>query len=263
MLLLVFAGGSNVSSGNSSFKYVLIVSGQSNAVGRAYNPLADAAVAACAFTRTKIWVAGSWQVLNPPDHTQSHGQAINQHGIEPYLAYLFEQHFPNDSLYIIKFAEGGRGLAADAGKPDWSPASAELYTTLKNSYISPALASSDLDGGYIPLGFWWMQGESDAFFAQQADAYYTNLVGFFSSLAADIPETTNFKRYIGKIRDNKSWAYREKVRAAQMQYCKVPSNNATLIDTDYVDTNDSTHYSAQGFSKLADALFAAMIGFSK
>ncbi|MEN6622521.1 MAG: sialate O-acetylesterase [Smithella sp.] len=249
----------------SGLKYVLIVSGQSNAVGCAHNPLADTAVAGHSFTRTKIWVAGSWRNLNPADNTQSHNQAEHNHGIEPYFAYLFEQNFPNDYLFIIKFAEGGRSLAADAGNLDFYPTSEELYKTLKNKYIAPALASADLAGEYIPLGFWWMQGETDTLSLPWAEGYYSNLVNFFSTLAVDIPATAKFKRYIGQVSNNPHYPYRDKVRAAQIKYCTVFANNAALVATDFVDVNpngDDIHYSAPGMSKLAKSLFTAMTGIA-
>jgi len=238
--------------------YVLIVAGQSNAVGTAPLPMADAAVFAYNFPRTKIWSNGAWEDYNPYRHNQVHDLEPSTHGIEPYLIYLFDQNFPNATLYIIKFAEGGTSLGSD-----WSAPNGRLYAIFKTSYLLPALASADLANGYTPLGFWWMQGESDATSTSWADTYYNNLNGFFSSLVADIPATANFNRYIGRVKNHPSWTYRATVRAAQMQYCSISVNNAALIDTDTIDvrpTPSDQHYSALGYSQLAKVLFTSMTG---
>lgn len=243
--------------------YVLIVSGQSNAVGRAPNPIGDPAVAACNFSRTKIWVSGAWQTLNPADSSQSHDQSPGQHGMEPYIGYLFEQYYPNDTLYIIKFAEGGRGLSSVFSPDSFDPATGTLYATLVNNYISPGLAS--LSGNYTPLGFWWMQGETDSLNATTADEYYTNIKNFFNSIASDVPATANFKRVLGRIAPDGAWIYKDALRANQAKYCQDDTSNCFLINTDGIANNgglDSVHYSDLGFNQLSQKVFPALTGIS-
>lgn len=238
--------------------YVLIVSGQSNAVGRAPNPLADPDITSHTFSRVRIWIAGSgWEILDPADNTQSHDQAAGQHGLEPYLGYLFEQQFPSDNLYIIKFAEGGRGLDSSF-TPNFSP-TGTLYATLKNDYISPALVSSELSGGYTAWGFWWMQGETDSLNETTARSYYDNLVEFFNTLESDVAATGDFKRLIGMVRDNSTWTYRELLRDNQRKFAS-NQESSVLIYTDDISVipTDTVHYSGQGFLELAPPVLRAL-----
>ncbi len=242
--------------------YVLIVAGQSNAVGYASNPLA-AGLTDYHYSRTRIWKNGAWEILNPADNTQSANQAINNHGIEPYIGYYFEKAFPNDNIYIIKYAVGGIPLAEDAVSNDWSPASTgQAYAVFVHDYLIPAFASSDLSS-YKPLGLWWMQGESDALNELSANAYLSNLGDFFGHLTTDVPAVQKFRKFIGRVRDSNSWTYRSIVRQGQAAFCATQSNNAILIDTDSIDTEpDDIHYSAAGFAELGSALFFAMTGLN-
>lgn len=237
-----------------SQNFVLMVSGQSNAIGRAHNPICDAKVAAYTFERTYIFKANAWEILSPADYTQSYGQLEGQHGVEPYLAYLFEQNNPNDKLYIIKYAVGGVSLAVD-----FAP-HGTLYNTLVEDYIEPALATDELSC-YTPLGFWWMQGESDSLDATQAADYLTNLKGFFEALESDVSAIAEFPKVIGTVRPNAVWTYQTLVRAAQYRYCV--NNDLALIKTDDLAVNggdDLVHYSAAGMALLGKRLFGAFFG---
>ena len=86
-----------------------------------------------------VKIGNKWENLNIK-LTQSFGQEVDQHGIEPYLAYNFEKENPNDTLYIIKFSYGGVGLNYDVNFLDWSAKSKnELFEYFLSKYISPHL----------------------------------------------------------------------------------------------------------------------------
>lgn len=234
---------------------VLLIAGQSNALGCAPNPISDAAVAAYTAQRTRIWVAGSgWQLLEPYNIAQTQCDA-SQHGIEQYFAYLFEQKFPDDDLYIIKRARGGSVLAQDGATQDWHPASGELFSSFC-SYLDAALGSDELTS-YSPLGFYWMQGETDCHNLTYANAYAANLAGFFSSLHSTVPATKNFHKYIGRVKESAFWTYRNQIRTAQENICAVPGDY-TIVDTDEVPTFDGSHYTSSGNYSLAKQMFRRM-----
>lgn len=263
--------------------YVLIVAGQSNAVGRAPNPVYGAA-AGHTYTKTKIWVTNlaqvgsggsakfsdaptvsAWQTLNPSTN-QSYDGGGTIHGIEPWLAYLFENdpNHSNDTLYIIKLGYGGIPLGITTGM-DYNPSSTqELYNALVNYYLVPALGSTELTGNnYTPLGIWWAQGETDAAYSTGfASSYETNLNALFSGLASNIPALSNFRKYIAQCGTQAytGGAYSDVVRAAELSYASNPSNNSKLILTDDVSRRDDqvVHYSAQGFYQLATKLYDAI-----
>jgi hypothetical protein len=184
-------------------------------------------------------------------------------------------------LYIIKFGIGGTKLAVTTGRLDWSPKSHKLYDAFVHDYLGPALSSAELSGGYVPLGIWWMQGEADASSPmdklpatvpqdqavdamietsarRDANDYLGNLTDFFTALYRDAA-VGGFRVFIGRIRLGGSWQFRDIIRQAQMAYCSNPANRATLIDTDYAEVMaGNLHYSAEGYRKISQVLFAAM-----
>lgn len=291
-------------------KYVLIVAGQSQAAGRALNTQLNSLYPEIynhTFT-TKVWhdnlaesggvdtltrfnvpspYSGAWEALNPKATSRQFlQQAVGQHGIEPALAYQFEQEHPGDQLYIIKFAYGGIPLAHDTGAAqhdmDWSPLDPATYKRMYwayTTYVLPqAFASADLVGDdYIPLGFLWEQGESDGISTHPewygSNSYLTRLTAFFDGLEVAIPEVSKsiFKRYIGKslwfFQTNQvpgatqtsdpaqtpiptDYAGVRAVIADQIAFCANPDNNATLI-------SNTDSLTIKGANYLADPHFDA------
>lgn len=237
--------------------YVIVVAGQSNAVGRCFNPLAYASIQLHTFT-SKIWKRGvGWQTLNPLDHTQSFNQNVNQHGLEPYISYLFEKAFPDDRLFIIKHAEGATSLAQSTtwgtGR-DWNENTVgELYDEFVEVCQS-AFNSSELTT-FMPLFFWWMQGESDATNIFMANNYEQNLTSFFSSLETDVPQLADFKKILGRIYNTNVWTYRNLIWRAQKQFCI--KHDAILLNTDFAtQSQDAGHYDSFSMHAIAKKLFA-------
>lgn len=270
--------------------YVVIVAGQSNAVGRALNPVHGGA-AGYIYARTKIWITNTsetggldtgppftpattwgWQLLDPTT-VQSYEQgpmlsAATTHGIEPWLAYLFETDplHAEDTLYIVKHSYGGIPLAqltTGANQMDFSPLSTgKMYRSLVDDYLIRALASSELAGGFTPLGHIWLQGENDALVAAMANAYAINIDNFFATLAVDIPQLATFPKFITSCEGLAFWdqlIYADIVRGAQEDFCAFPANNATLIDTDTLARRNQdgllVHYSNQGYYELANSIY--------
>ena len=271
--------GCSKNTADAHRKYILIVAGQSQAVGRAFNTEFSTAIANYTFNRTKIWsvisdsTQNSW--LNPglPNYAKINGweklninfnQTFNQdpgvHGIEPWFAYAFEQAHPLDTLYIIKYAYGGTPLFQDLQNIDWNSKSRnEMYDYFYKSYLKPAISSVS---NYIPLGFWWAQGETDGKNTIFGNAYYTNLSDFFNQLEVQVPEMKPFPKYIALTTyfDPVALPEIQLVRNAEKQYCEIKSNNATLIDCDKAQTNSATdkHFGAKGYEYISAIIFPLM-----
>lgn len=292
-------------------KFVLIVAGQSQAAGRALNSQLLSLYPEIynhAFT-TKIWShiaegvelgwpgyvnpnygkVDGWETLNPA-YNQSYQQSDGQHGLEPAIAYKFEQEHPNDELFIIKYAYGGIPLHADAGV-DFSPSSNhEMYYGLVNYYLLPAFASAELATGYTSLGFWWAHGESDGIATNpeythiegNSHVYLDSLMEFFALLSAAVPKTAKSvcRRYLGQSltkMDTDGTPTQAPTAPAvtfpyvvshvipdQQTFCANTANAATLISAEALPIKGGTyvedpHFDAVAYVQLADILLPQMI----
>lgn len=279
ILLVLAACSKNGTDVVAPKRYILIVAGQSQAGGRASNAELNQSIANYTFKRTKIWSVisdgrqNAW--LNPgtPNYNKTNGweffnvnynQTFNQdpgyHGIEPSFAYTFEQAHPRDTLYIIKFTYGGTPLYQDLQNIDWNKNSRnELYDYFYKSYLQPGLSSVT---NYIPLGFWWAQGETDGKDSIFGNAYYGNLSDFFGQLYVQVPEIKSFPKFIALTTyfDPIGLPDIYLVRNAEKKYCDIIGNNAMLIDCDKAQTNSITdkHFSAKGFEYITSLIFPLM-----
>ena len=244
-IILFFVIGCSKSIITSSQKHIVIIAGQSQAVGRANNNELPNDITNYQYKRTFIWTNTfdstqlGWPNFIIPDYNQINGweifdveknQSFNQepgqHGIEPYLSYSFEKKFPNDTLYLVKFAYGGISLNNNPNFLDWSPTSKnEMYYYFANSYLKPSIFSRPL----AKLDFiYWAQGETDAQTKNFANNYYSNLTDYFAQLYIDIPELLNTPKVILQCKnyDSINAPYTNIIRQAEQKYCKESFNNA-------------------------------------
>ena len=246
-------------------KYVLVIAGQSNAMGQAQDPITNPAVAAHRFSRCHIWVPEQGWVLADPGNKAAMQSAFwdstgGHHGIEPYLCYQFEALNPTGHLCIIKLANGSTHLEKVPGRLDWSSDSVgEYYDLLRTSYLAPALAT--LGSDYRPTVFWWMQGESDAMDPEAAAAYGDNLQAFFTDLRSTLPALRRFTTVVGRISTYPGWTFSAQVRAGQEGFCAVPGNQAFLIDSDDLPLSrlELGHYTSNAFDSLGTRVFGRML----
>ena len=256
-------------------KYVIIVAGQSQAVGLANNSELDNKIRSYNFTRTKIYsvIPDNLQIQKLvayfPNYSKTTGweqlninfnQSINQnpgfHGIEPSFAYQFEMQYPKDTLFIIKFAYGGTLLSQQDKKIDWAPNSdKELYYFFSKVFLTQAIPTIS---NFTPLGFFWAQGESDGSDLISANNYLVNLQSFFQQLSKDVPAIQSFKKYIAKVTfmDSVALPFTQEVRDAQIKYCLNGLNNSVLIDCDKIELNQDKHFSAIGYQSITTNLFS-------
>jgi hypothetical protein len=254
--------------------HVIIIGGQSQAVGSADNMELPLEIINYKYQRTFIWETGwdSTQITwprgerNPHDVQITNGwdnlsiytkQRFNQgegtHGIEPYLAFYFEKSFPDDTLYIINFSFGGIPLYEHSSFLDWSPKSDnEMYYYFINKHIEPAL--KELTDPYLD-GIYWAQGETDAQNIDGANSYFTNLSDFFNNIKFDLPSLGDSPKVILQVvkYDSINMPHVDIVREAQQKYCNpIFLNNATLINCDSIPriTGD-IHFNSLGYKLIA------------
>jgi hypothetical protein len=153
---------------------VFLLGGQSNMAGVGTNSqLAPPYIAPQ--TDVRFW-GGAFGTNHWVDLAPGFGNTASQFGPEISFGRALKDAYPNDDVYLIKYAVSGTALYND-----WAPPSGPQYTNFVNT-VAAALADLDTKGGdYQIAGMLWMQGESDALEGQGA-AYETNLRNFIADM---------------------------------------------------------------------------------
>ena len=274
IISLFFFGCGDQEIISDSSSYLFIIAGQSNALGRASNDKIPKKIKSHLFSRTKIWtveddfIQTTWPNYEKPNYekkgskwenfniklTQSFGQEVDQHGIEPYLAYNFEKYNPKDTLFIIKFSYGGIGLNYNENFLDWSIKSEnEMFEYFQNKYISSHLKNNR----FIYKGFFWSQGETDAQRDDFSKKYHENLSDFFLELGNYSSKIRNNSKFIAQCvnYDSINAPFTNQIRLAQKKFCNDKINNAILIECDTISKlNDEVHFSHTGYNSLSEEI---------
>ncbi|MBF0501540.1 MAG: hypothetical protein HQM09_15485 [Candidatus Riflebacteria bacterium] len=293
--------------------YVIVIAGQSQACGRALKSdlqIQYPEVYGHTF-KTKVWVdnlaesggmdstshfvtpnpyEGHWEELDLFSPVRQFLQcAVTTHGVEVFLAYLFEQQYPDEQLYIVKFAYGAIPLAHNTDRDmDWSPEQSasykRMYWAFVNYVLPNAFSSSELESrDFVPIGFVWAQGESDGKITRPEwthvegndHVYLDNLTELFTMMQNDIPEIQSFRKYIlkcvsGFATDGSpnsevseiSQGYpfvKEFVIPDQILFCSGQNNNAVLIDGDSLPIlgatyNINPHFNSTALNEIAQKI---------
>ena len=168
-------------------------------------------------------------------------------GPEVSFGHALNELFPDDDIYLVKYALGRTNL-----HEDWKPdGSGVQYNTLK---ATADAAIQDLaDDGLSPqvAGMIWLQGERDSQFAEMAAAYEENLTNLIETVREDF-SADDMPFIIGRI-STYFGDYNAQVRAAQVAVAE-QMDNVGWVDTDdllWVYDNPG-HYNAAGQIELGD-----------
>ena len=165
-----------------------------------------------------------------------------------------------DKLFIIKFACGGSCL-----KDDWTQRDSPMYPKFI-AYVKQEMAALSRKG-YKPTikAFCWMQGEGDTYSSGYYGTYQDNLRTFVGNVRSDLRSLSGEREipFIdAKISGDGAWTYWAEVNKAKVAFSKESENNF-LIDTIYegMHTNqepvpvDLCHYDSES-EVLLGHLFA-------
>lgn len=218
---------------------VFLLAGQSNMVG-----VGEASDLKAPYDKppanVKIWGGKGWKELGPGVSNKP-----NRFGPEIAFGHAMSKAYPDDEIYLIKYAAGGTALYND-----WSPKEGGPQYKQFMSTAQAALKNLDEAGvKYSIDGMLWMQGESDAYEGQGA-AYEENLTAFIKHMreafkAKDLPFIlgrilTHYDRPKGN---------NAQVRAAQLKVSE-EMDRVAWFDTDDFDRFNAGHYSSQGLIDL-------------
>lgn len=214
---------------------VYLIMGQSNAVG--YSPkVEELPVAMQQAGDDLIWSGGRWIPLAPMAGYQTEGSF----GAE----VSFGASMP--AVGVVKVAKGATSLAVD-----WAPGSA-LYAR--------AVAEARAAAASRPVRFvavLWVQGESDAFSAEWANAYAENLRTLVSNLRRDL-DAPDLLFVVGRVNPSGP-TYDANIGTVRAAIMAPGINNYTWLDLDSLTkAPDRLHYDTAG-QVLIGQMFAEAV----
>ena len=265
---ILFATGCGQSSSSKKID-VVIISGQSNAVGCTYIRCLDEAkyakysngypeiqIAYDCWTVDKNGVTVNYYQQNSSkesnfvDVALGQGNNVSTFGPEIGIAEALHEKYAN-KLCLIKLACGASNL-----KYDWMTKSSRMHVELVN-YVQKQIDNLKKKG-YNPTikAFCWMQGEGDSYEPEYFDTYQSNLRRFVNAIRSE------FKPYTGEkdlpfidagISNASVWPMPEKVNDAKRAFAEESENNYFIdtiaaglhTDTEPPEKPDLAHYDSE------------------
>ena len=249
--------------------HVIILSGQSNASGQAWNSLLQETASAEAWERynrgydnVKIYHQVDWANSSTDFVPVKVGQGsdVERFGPEVGLADYLSRAYPNETFYIIKSSFSGSGLQGA-----WQPTAGQYKQFVTD--VQTALRKLEIKGLEPEIfAMCWMQGETDAMTLAHAEIY----ASAFAELMDRINE--KFGNYMAEgsmaildatINEQSNWQYGAIVNAAKRTF-SADKQNHYVLDTNALDidtrhepsktgfTNDPMHYDSDDSIELGE-----------
>ena len=266
LLLLSWAAGPASAGATSATRRatagllpVMVLAGQSNMVGWATN-VSDLTPTE-QMTQTSVLFYGprdngtTWGLLTPPTVTTG-TLSNNSFGPEISIGEHMVVSGTYDLVAQVKYAVSGTSLAVD-----WKPdrVNPYLYATLVARVVTATKTLQTMypDRKVFVAGFFWMQGEQDAQYADQAAAYATNLTNLIEHARADF-HSPWLPVFVGRIRAG-HFLYADTVRQAEAEVA-ANMGDVRLVDTDALPMySDNVHYTSAGVVTLGIDFAASYI----
>lgn len=246
---MIAAGRYRITPGD----YRLHIRGQSNAVG--YGALADlpssplnsdaglAGYASAPFARVYTWTGSAYQQLNMGSNNG--GNSATQFGPEFGIAVRWMRETTSGNLYIHKHASGGSSII------NWIPS----HWTFATYSAEVATANGLLGSTPTPVGFLWVQGESDRFEAQAW--YQDHMESILTGLQTDGLLSVSSKRILMSMHPSTS-TYGAGVAAAKTAVANASPSNTFAPQMPYLMTGDNIHINARGQVQVGYDAFEKM-----
>jgi hypothetical protein len=160
---------------------VFLLAGQSNMAGRGYSPdlqLPYSSPQPAVGLWQGFWGVNQWTAVQP-----GFGVKASNFGPEISFGYAMHAAFPNDSIYLVKYADEGSSLADDWNPNGISTNDYHKFETTVNAAMQNLQAaglSPEIDG------MLWFQGGADAKDPAEAAAYEKNIMSFIPAVRSDL-----------------------------------------------------------------------------
>jgi hypothetical protein len=185
----------------------------------------------------KFWSNNAWVDLRGGFGSPYAG--FSAFGPEVTFGNTLHTMFPDDNIYLVKYAIGGSTLADAANQ--WTPnGSGGVYNAFKTSVDAALKNLSDARLSPSIAGMVWMQGESDASSSAYASLYEANLTNLIGTVRSDFA-TPDMRFALGRIMSYSQYPFGAKsdndlVRAAQVTVASHVAG-VSWIDTDDLPVN--------------------------
>ena len=272
---------------------IVVLAGQSNAAGVGYFDCLTQSVDAAKINEIKngyenVLITGyshghyldGYQTVYA-DETTATVDKVGTFGPEIGIADRLSKAFPDETIYIVKYAYGGTSLNYDLISPSARGSIPEvaglnngrgrgwqyddMVTCLQN-LISDLYMTTDTVPSIEAL--MWMQGESDAVFEVSKNNYLVTFNAFMNDFKSTFAHnlSSDFALYDAEINDCGYWQYSSEINTAKRS--RADENNIILdtnarLTTQYEPINnaaDFAHYDAASYIDLghmfADAYLA-------
>ncbi len=263
---VIFASNTIIDTDTSNSTIdVIIIAGQSNAVGQAL--VSSASMEYLAYleefeevlftyrhvrrTTQEILADGDWGPLRPYEVNES-----MKFGFELSAIREIKQSCSIKNLAVIKFASGGSELATE-----WDPNADVLYDDFID-YLS--IRIDELQESYSKvniLGMLWFQGEKDRQSDENTINYGNNFVNFVTAIRTDLT-APNMSTVAGQIHSADSTNNTENTLILNDQLSNLANTNplfATTISNDDLPLEDNVHYTGDGYMLLGIRMANAFI----
>lgn len=277
---------------------VFIVAGQSNAVG--YNNIRELNVESEKVkknlneqSQVLFWpgsnakpeFANTWTKLQTGVSVISMEEPYKDGCFGPEIGFVLglRKALPDEKIAVIKYAEGGTGIARSLDYEDYIPAlknfddkgrnwhppvegkaAGILYNNLIHN-IQEALAVLKSQGLHYEIcGFLWMQGEHEAGISKKMAGDYGKLLTLFR---ASVSRDLNLKELpfiVGEINSH-TWAFADLARKYQAEACQEDPNSLLIKTTDLSrgSIGGAAHFDADGMMILGDRFAQGILTFLK
>lgn len=212
---------------------LLLIVGQSNALGRGDNTEASATELALT-TTVQIWNTDHWEDL---DISSGNNLAhTDQHGLELGFSLYYPDLFPDETLYIIK--EGDSGTDIDSHLTTYFDAATIQLENAVNNLIG--------NGIYPKISILFLQGEADSNNVTTTYDYHDKLVTLINQYSSFISTKTPFVNFEIIETD----LYDTIVNEAKLETSK-SIENSYLIESSSESTDDNLHYNYTALKNLS------------
>lgn len=237
---------------------LFILAGQSNMVGTASN-LTDLPPEMRVEQNQVLWYNSNNQWVNllpPTEPLPSTSNMLNNVGFGPEISLgLAISKSLNETIALVKYAVNGSNLDTD-----WNPRVANSHYRKMLDRVDRAIASLEAEGYQVKVvGFFWMQGESDAKNnVNYAKNYQQNLINFIEQIRVDFydPKLPFIYGYISLHNNQETsrgiFQYGDIVRDAQLSVSQITPNTRLIETINLPKADDNLHFNSEGLIKLGE-----------
>lgn len=268
-------GGGGVGSSFDYSNKLVVIAGQSNAVGQGNITNIDSGLAGLSAVTTypNVQLAHHCApgVADPPVFTDVPGTVATFRDLQPYAAagaagmgielslgrYLVDTLAMDAPMHIAKYAISGIDISKYLEGSGYPTAGPQLFD-LMCTYIDSCIANSGKALGV----FVWVQGESDADTDAESTGYQAKLTSFIASLR--VRYGTNFLFVISRLNENQIGGFSaamtttrvHNVQTGQDLVAAASPSNIICVNTDraYVNASQKEHYLPDGYWRLGNLL---------